>query len=656
MTPKPAPVLFQAPLDACSPAELLAYYQARDSVQYFPVVDESLTSRAITDGIVAGQFTFNHETHQLPAGFDWTVNPSSDVEWLILLHKFYYSTGLGLAYHETGDARYVARWVELTSAWIDQVPPDFLSSDVAGRRIQNWIFAHYYFVTQSRSPHVPPQFYQKFLVSLHQQVQWLCEHLTPARNHRTLELYAIFLAAVVFPEMRDAEGWLNFARSELLKNMQSDLLPDGVHCELSTDYHCLVLRNYLAVIRLARVNQILLPAEMDELVLRALDFAMWAHKPDGLIPSLSDGDTGSYLNLLEHGYELYGSPELRYVATQGKGGTPPAQRAKAFAAGGYYVLRSGWGENETAYENEQWLIFDCGPLGAGNHGHLDCLSFELAAYGQSLIVDPGRYTYDESGDSNWRVKFRGTESHNTVLVDGRNQTRYEFHKRKFKIKGPAPDHELKSFVSLPDFAYLHGLARSHEYAAIHERKIFFCAPAYWIVTDLLRAKETHDYELLFHLSAQAQGQTRSEASQAGRRIVAPHLVLAGPADADTTLQIETGYISPTYGVRHPAPVVRLHRRAQNTCFNTVLFPWQLVRPDITVSSIPVLLNGTEVPDHLACALRIHIRHDHQEWIDYYFTAHQPTQSYWQFADFNTSGTLMFVRKNPQGQVLRSYEL
>jgi hypothetical protein len=39
-------------------------------------------------------------------------------------------------------------------------------------------------------------------------------------------------------------------------------------------------------------------------------------------------------------------------------------------------------------------------------------------------VDPGRYTYSEAGEVNWRVHFRGTAAHNTVCVDGRNQTRY----------------------------------------------------------------------------------------------------------------------------------------------------------------------------------------------------------------------------------------
>ena len=39
---------------------------------------------------VRGVFEFNGETHALPAPIDWLSNPSSDIEWHILLHKFYY--------------------------------------------------------------------------------------------------------------------------------------------------------------------------------------------------------------------------------------------------------------------------------------------------------------------------------------------------------------------------------------------------------------------------------------------------------------------------------------------------------------------------------------------------------------------------------------
>ncbi|MCB0125248.1 MAG: alginate lyase family protein, partial [Caldilineaceae bacterium] len=425
--------LLKSPFQHKSPATLLCHMQQRTTVTYFAQRDEEQAGDDQLDALLTGRFTYNGETYQLPHDFDWTVNPSADLEWLILLHKFYFAAGLGDVFCRTGDTRYLDKWVALTERWIDTVPIDFLSSDVTGRRVQNWLYAHRYFVHGSCAAAIPPAFYAKFLCSLHRQVSYLCENLTPARNHRTIELYAIFMAAVVFPEFAAATHWLEFARRELEANIQADLRPDGVHCEQSTDYHHLVVKNYLGVKRLALANGIAFTPIFDELLQRALDFAMYVHRPDGMIPSLSDGDSRCFLDLLLQGHAIYGNPAWLYVATGGREGTPPPEHAHIFPHAGYVVLRSGWGDDKTAFCDERYLVFDCGPLGEGNHGHLDLLNIEVAAYGKALVVDPGRYTYHEphpdSTATNWRVYFRGTAAHNTVQVDGLEQTRYHFHKK-----------------------------------------------------------------------------------------------------------------------------------------------------------------------------------------------------------------------------------
>ena len=391
---------------------------------YFPVPDAEETRPEKIEAITQDRFELNGETHHLPAPIAWTKNPSDDLEWHILLHKFYYGVGLGMAFERSGEQRYARKWVELVDSWIAQTPVGFIAADVTGRRVQNWIYAYHYFVLRGRDAGFDPAFHRRLLASIHEQVEFLCGNLAPARNHRTLELYAVFLAGVAFPEMHSAARWRAFALKLLVENMRTDLLPDGVQCELSTDYHHLVLKNYLNVRRLAKLNSIEVPREMDEHLLRALEFSVHAHKPDGIVPSLSDGDACSFRELLMQGYELYGRPDMLYVATGGARGSAPARRSVLFPDSGYAIVRSGWGSAAEPFADAQYLILDCGPLGAGNHGHFDCLSFELAAFGRSLVLDPGRYTYSEAGDINWRVAFRGTAYHNTVTVDGRNQTRY----------------------------------------------------------------------------------------------------------------------------------------------------------------------------------------------------------------------------------------
>ncbi len=642
--------VFHEPYRSWSPEKLLSHFQNRTDIHYFPVIDEAETSRKKIDNILLNRFEFNHESYCLPEAFDWSDNPSPDIEWLIMFNKFYYSVGLGMAFHETKDPRYLQKWIDLTASWINTVSLGFLSSDVAGRRIQNWIYAHYYFVTLNPTLQLPPIFYMQFLKSLNDQVMYLADHLTPSRNHRTLELYAILLAAIVFPELNRADMLLAFAKQELLKNIQTDILTDGVHCELSTDYHHIVLKNYLNIRKLASLNQIVMPEEMDQQILKALGFSLYVHKPDGFIPSLSDGDVGSFLDLLKEGYELYGSEEMLYVASKGQLGHPPSERSKMFSESGYVVLRSGWGNGNEAYEDDRYLVFDCGPLGAGNHGHLDCLSFEMAAYGQSLIVDPGRYTYDESGEINWRVRFRGTAYHNTVLVDQKNQTHYAFHKKKFKIKGTEPDHEIKTFISGEGFDFIHGIARSHEYDAVHERKIFFACSEYWILSDLLRAEQAHDYDRLFHLSDQAYGKVSVRHDQDTLLVNAPHLVMAQAHVPGVDLFLEEGYISPTYGVKLPAPVLHCASHAVNAAYHTILYPYKTNKPALTVKVLPVLCGShlCDATDTLALCITV-TQHGHTHK-DYYFSTNPEHTYTWTFEDFTYRGALLFVRKTAKGKI------
>lgn len=66
---------------------------------------------------------------------------------------------------------------------------------------------------------------------------------------------------------------------------------------------------------------------------------------------------------------------------------------------------------------------DCAELGLGSiaaHGHADALSIAVRAYGTDVLVDPG--TYDYYSHPEWRNHFRSTRAHNTVEIDGLDQS------------------------------------------------------------------------------------------------------------------------------------------------------------------------------------------------------------------------------------------
>ncbi|MCH9697342.1 MAG: heparinase II/III family protein [Gammaproteobacteria bacterium] len=638
--------------------QLLAHFHQREGIDYRPQINPEHTKKAIIDAVLTNSFCFNNERYQLSNDFSWKQNPSSDIEWLIMLHKCYYCVGLGMHYRQTDNPRYLQQWMLLTRSWIEQTEPGFIASDVTGRRIQNWIFAFYYFVHSNPNRCVPATFLQLFLGSLHQQVRYLITHLSAARNHRTLELYAIFLAAVVFPEFKEASHWLEFSIKALTDNVSNDFLADGVHCELSTFYHHIVLNNLLKIKQLAVSNQIDFDPAFDLSIQRALIFSAYVHKPDGNIPSLSDGDTGCFYEVLERGYHLYGDEQLKCIVSQGKHGVVPKHRSLGFTESGYYILRSTWQTNNEPWQDSRYLIFDCGHLGAGNHGHLDLLNIEMAAYGRSLIVDPGRYTYDESGETNWRVRFRSTEYHNTVEVDGLNQIRYEYHpgRNKFKISGPVAEPEMRCFVSNQDFDYVHGLARSHEYSAIHERKIFFAAGEYWLICDYLDddTGQEHDYSLRYHLSPEAEASVSTNVENNTRLIETPNLQLLQTQQASTRYTVESGFVSPQYGVKQAAPILRFDRCGVRTVFETLVFPYKSIAPRLTFQSLNQQMDEQANPG--SSALYCRIQAAHQVVHDYYFMAHDHTKKHWKHDSIACDGSFCYLRFDNQGQLLNVFTL
>jgi hypothetical protein len=100
-------------------------------------------------------------------------------------------------------------------------------------------------------------------------------------------------------------------------------------------------------------------------------------------------------------------------------GAGEALRSRSFEEAGYSLLQNG--ERESA--DRISVLIDHGELGLGPiaaHGHADALSVTLRAFGVDVLVDPG--TYDYFSYAGWRDYFRSTRAHNTVEIDGQDQS------------------------------------------------------------------------------------------------------------------------------------------------------------------------------------------------------------------------------------------
>lgn len=524
----------------------------------FCVVDGTHRDIAVAAEVVAGRVTVAGRTIAVGAHPDWTANPyPDDREWRVDWVKFYCGLDLAHAWQVTGDAAYVECWISLVSSYMAQVSPGHDATEVIARRIQNWIYTWNRFVDGRRAS-FDAAFAERLMAYLWQEVAVVEAQLSPERNHRTLELYALLVAAVACPD-RDVDGRLQaFALAALRDNLLEDVRVDGVHREASTHYHCVALRSWLGTLTIARGLGVDLGSAFHDRLAAASAFAAAVHRPDGRIPALSDADGDSYLDVVGLAATLFEREDWRWVATAGRQGVAPQALDHEFPVGGYHLQRSGW------TGDARYLLFDCGPLGDGGHGHYDLLNVEVFANQQPLITDPGRYTYSEIGERNWRHWFKGTRAHNTVTVDGLDQTTYS----RRKPKGAIATGRLLARSTAPTLDLIVGEARTAGYDAVHTRTVLFVAREYWVVIDHLVAPTPHRYQLRWHLSPAASAAVDVDE---GASRVRGHGVTLAIAQA-RRLQLEADWCSSSYGVKVPCTTVMVESSAYVTSFVTVIQP------------------------------------------------------------------------------------
>jgi hypothetical protein len=533
----------------------------------FCVIEHLHRNRAVADAVVEGCFPIQGRTLELGVEPSWLgAKLPADREWRLEWSKFYYGLDLADAGAATGDLKYLRVWQRLVDGWIGQVPVDFDPTDVAARRVSNWVYAWSRFAETFGALCDADGFSDRLSLSVCRQLSYVKNHLTRERNHRTLELYALFIGALALPWLDPDHGLLDFSIAALHHNLLDDVLADGVQRERSTHYHHVVLRSFVGLCENARRFGLSLPDGFDARLARACDFSMHCHRPDGCIPALSDSDTGSYLDLLRLAGSLLNRADWTYVGTRGVAGQPPRQRHAAFPLGGYFVQRSGWGDRTRSLAEERYLIFDCGELGDGGHGHYDALNVEIAAGGRPLVVDPGRYTYCDD-PPHWRRWFKGTHAHNTVTVDGLDQTPY----RRGKPKGAVARARLLHRFAGCGLDILWGEAVSPAYDVVHQRRVLFVAEEYWLIEDFLHSNTTHHYELRLHLTPEANetvslGQTAGSCAVHTRGAV---FVFGG----DPSISLEAGWMAERYGIKEPAPVVvATMARCADARFLTLVMP------------------------------------------------------------------------------------
>lgn len=461
-------------------------------------------------------------------------NLVGDIKYLWEPNRHRHLVTLAQAYALTGARKYFAVIQSHLESWFAACPcpmgPNWSSALEPAIRLINWAIA-WQLLGGARASVFEAAgaaaFRQRWLDSIYQHARFIAGHFSlysSANNHLIGEAAGLFIAALTWPHWKGSRRWLAAAKAVLEREALLQNAPDGVNREQAVWYQQFVLDLMLLPLLAGRANGVAFSAAYMARIEAMLEHLASIMDAGGHVPMFGDADDGivagfavdeafcPYRSLLATGAVLFrradfktkagalddrtrwllgAAGEAAFAALTG-GGLLPVRRT--FPEGGYYILGCDF---ET--EDEIRLIADAGPLGyqaIAAHGHADALSFTLSVGGREFLIDPGTYAYHT--DAQWRSYFRGTAAHNTLRIDGQDQSQPGGNFLWLK-KARAGCSLWRNTPGQDVFEGWHdGYTRLAD-PVVHRRRIVLDkATRRVVIEDSLRMSRAHDIELFFH--------------------------------------------------------------------------------------------------------------------------------------------------------------
>lgn len=504
-----------------------------------------------------------------------------DIKYLWEPNRHLHLVTLAQAYALGGDRHLFHTIAEHLESWFIACPcrlgPNWASALEAAIRLINWsivwqliggtdsgVFrdSHY---TDLRS---------RWLKSVYQHAEfirgWLSLH-SSANNHLIGEAAGLFIAGTTWPHWPKSAEWAASGKAILEREALAQNAPDGVNREQAVSYQQFVLDFQLFCLLAGKADGQGFSASYEARIEAMLDYLASIMDAGGNVPQFGDADDGyvsrlsadklcPYRSLLATGALLFrrGDFKLKAGALDDKtrwllGPKADAQYEdldvektrlplrQAFADGGYYVLGC-----ELDTPGEIRVVADAGPLGYRSiaaHGHADALSFTLSAGGREFLIDPGTYAYHTQAA--WRRYFRGTSAHNTVRVDGLDQSVQGGNFLWLK-KASAGCSLWLSSAEKDSFEGWHDGYLRLEDPVRHRRLIeLHKAARRLVVEDTLEMAEDHEVELLFHCHESCSVHPAGDGFVLTREDHSIRLVL--PKADNARVQVHYGSLSPISG-------------------------------------------------------------------------------------------------------------
>ncbi len=347
--------------------------------------------------IARKNFSFLNDQQRFPGEIDWQIETKNRL-WRYNLHYFQYLHPKG------GLEPKVA--IPLIQEWIRNNPPgsrDAWDPFPISLRLVNWI-------KYLSRPELQMEESVEIIRSLYRQCLWLERSLEyhVLANHIFKNAKALFFCGLFF-KGPDAERWLSRGADLMVHELDEQILLDGGHFERSPMYHSMILEDCLDLLNVCHVRGDARAKKVSKRIRAAarkmVNFLLGLTHPDGRIALFNDA---------AFGIEAQPADLVAYYEDVSFKRAPvPNGSTISFPDTGYYIISPADGNR---------MLIDCGPIGPEyqtGHSHCDTLSFELSLKGRRVVVDSGCFGYE---DGPIREYNRGNAGHNTITIDGTNQS------------------------------------------------------------------------------------------------------------------------------------------------------------------------------------------------------------------------------------------
>ncbi|ETW96915.1 MAG: hypothetical protein ETSY1_24715 [Candidatus Entotheonella factor] len=515
-----------------------------------------------------------------------------DIKYIWELNRLHHLVSLALAYVWTDKAAYWDTIEQHCRSWIAQNPfmvgLNWKSPLEAGIRLISWALVAWLTADDAKSQDFFRQDMRETLYAHQYFIRTFYAKHSSANNHLIGEMAGLYIGAVCWPWFRESAAWQVFAREQLIRAIAEQVGEDGVGKELATEYQLFILEFFLLSGALGHAIGDSFPASYWQRMQKMATFLEAVSDREGNLPLFGDGDSGQviseYVPVQQRTRSLLAilhptaahAPHAEHRGVQGLadlrtrlllwGKMPqafpiqplPQPLPWAYPQGGYYVLSTNRGR-----EHEMVVVVDAGEFGLPPlyaHGHADALSFWLSYRGRAFLVDSGTFSY--YADEAWRSYFRSTAAHNTVRVDGEDQSvaggRFLWRE---VAHCQAQYHE--SQATYREVEGRHAGYRRLADPVVHRRTVRMNQRTSQVdIMDRLECCDTHEIELFFHFHDQCEVRqidaTHFEARR-GEACIAIHLA------SSLTCQLYrgseapiAGWMSDRFGVKTPAFTLRAH--------------------------------------------------------------------------------------------------